>query len=290
MKHEKRILEVDPNSWEWLTSRDHFGESVRVIQKLISEGDIFQANLTASCRTILANSITPIDLFEKLRYKLPAPFAGLIIGDRNAAGEAIISASPDRFIKVTSCGNIETRPIKGTRPRHRSPAQDAKNAADLICSTKDRAENIMIVDLLRNDLGRVCKPGSINVPQIVGLESYSEVHHLTSVIEGSLPSENTWVDLLKACWPGGSISGTPKLRACKRLDELEPIARGPYCGSILRRDWDGSLDSNIIIRSLMLDKKTLRAHAGCGIVADSDPIEEIKELEWKLLPILRAIQ
>jgi para-aminobenzoate synthetase component 1 len=147
----------------------------------------------------------------------------------------------------------------------------------------------MIVDLLRNDLGRVCVPGSIAVPQLVGLESYPQVHHLTSVVTGQLRPDCTWVDLLRACWPGGSISGAPKLRACQRLAELEPVARGPYCGSLLRRDWDGSLDSSILIRSLLLNGQRLRCHGGCGIVADSDPEAEAEELGWKLHPLLEAL-
>ena len=169
------------------------------------------------------------------------------------------------------------------------PERDAELAAELVCSDKDRAENVMIVDLLRNDLGRVCNPGSIRVPQLVGLESYSAVHHLTSVVEGQLREDLTWVDLLEACWPGGSISGAPKLRACQRLHELEPTSRGPYCGSILRVDWDGTFDSNILIRSLLRQGDTLRAHAGCGIVADSDPDSEAEELMWKMQPLLKAL-
>ena len=131
--------------------------------------------------------------------------------------------------------------------------------------------------------------GSIRVPQLVGLESYSAVHHLTSVVEGQLQDGLNWVDLLKACWPGGSISGAPKLRACQRLHELEPTSRGPYCGSLLRIDWDGTFDSNILIRSLLRQGDTLRAHAGCGIVADSDPDSEAEELMWKMQPLLEAL-
>ena len=147
----------------------------------------------------------------------------------------------------------------------------------------------MIVDLLRNDLGRVCRPGSIQVSQLLGLESYPQVHHLTSVVEGQLASSYSWVDLLRACWPGGSITGAPKLRACRRLQELESMPRGPYCGSLLLRDWDGSLDSNILIRSLFRKGSSLRVHAGCGIVADSEPDAELQELCWKLEPLLQAL-
>jgi para-aminobenzoate synthetase component 1 len=184
---------------------------------------------------------------------------------------------------------VETRPIKGTRPRHPNPERDADAAADLVCSPKDRAENVMIVDLLRNDLGRVCTPGSIQVPQLVGLESYRQVHHLTSVVQGQLRPGLTAIDLLRACWPGGSITGAPKIRACQRLHGLEPVPRGPYCGSLFRLDSDGSFDSSILIRSLLLRGQRLRAHAGCGIVADSDPTAEAEELGWKLQPLLEAL-
>ena len=204
--------------------------------------------------------------------------------------KAAIDAINSNFTKYTpSGGTVETRPIKGTRPRQVDPQRDADQAAELVCSAKDRAENVMIVDLLRNDLGRVCVPGSIDVPQLVGLESYPQVHHLTSVVTGHLRPDCTWVDLLRACWPGGSISGAPKLRACQRLAELEPVPRGPYCGSLLRRDWDGSVDSSILIRTLLLKDRELRLQAGCGIVADSDPQAEAEELGWKLHPLQEAL-
>jgi para-aminobenzoate synthetase component I len=147
----------------------------------------------------------------------------------------------------------------------------------------------MIVDLLRNDLGRVCQPGSIQVPQLVGLESYRQVHHLTSVVRGQLGDGLSAIDLLRACWPGGSITGAPKIRACQRLHGLEPVPRGPYCGSLFRLGADGQFDSSILIRSLLLRGQRLRAHAGCGIVADSDPAAEAEELGWKLQPLLEAL-
>jgi para-aminobenzoate synthetase component 1 len=267
---------------------------VEQLRERIAAGDLFQANLTACCSTDLPDNgpqgaAAALPLFLQLRRRCPAPFSGLVIGSGNAAGEAVISASPERFLQLNPSGAVETRPIKGTRPRQDDPEDDADQAADLVCSTKDRAENVMIVDLLRNDLGRVCVPGSIAVPQLVGLESYPQVHHLTSVVTGQLRPDRTWVDLLRACWPGGSISGAPKLRACQRLAELEPVARGPYCGSLLRRDWDGSFDSSILIRSLLLNGQRLRCHGGCGIVADSDPEAEAEELGWKLHPLLEAL-
>ena len=277
--------------WHWHTDRHAFATGVEQIRERIASGDLFQANLTACCSTELPpDGITALELFQRLRQRCPAPFAGLVVAAGAASGEAVISASPERFLQVSATGSVETRPIKGTRPRDGDPRRDADQAAELVCSAKDRAENVMIVDLLRNDLGRVCQPGSIAVPQLVGLESYPQVHHLTSVVSGQLPSDRTWVDLLRACWPGGSISGAPKLRACQRLAELEPVARGPYCGSLLRRDFDGGFDSSIVIRSLLLHRHTLRCHAGCGIVADSDPKAEAEELGWKLNPLLEALQ
>ena len=286
---QKRPTRIPFNSWQWHTSNIDYAENVKQIKNWILEGDIFQANLATCCSTKLPKESSALSVYNQLRNSCQAPFSGLVIGNGQARNEAVISASPERFLKVLENGAIETRPIKGTRPRNLDPKKDADMAIDLISSTKDRAENIMVVDLLRNDLGKVCKPGSIKVSQLVGLESYRQVHHLTSVINGCLNEEKTWVDLLEACWPGGSITGAPKLRACQRLYELENISRGPYCGSIINLDWNGTFDSNILIRSLMLHNSKLKAYAGCGIVADSDPNDEAQEMNWKLLPLLKAL-
>ena len=282
----KQMTGIPLGAWLQHTPVDDYASDVKRIQSLIAAGDLFQANLTACCTTAWPAGSSAIDLFLKLRKNCPAPFAGLMISEH---GEALVSASPERFLRVNGKGIVQTRPIKGTRPRDPEPERDADLAAELVSSDKDRAENVMIVDLLRNDLGRVCEPGSIRVPQLVGLESYSAVHHLTSVVEGQLRDGLTWVDLLQACWPGGSISGAPKLRACQRLQELEPTSRGPYCGSMLRIDWDGSFDSNILIRSVLRQGDILRAHAGCGIVADSNPASEAEEMMWKMQPLLKAL-
>ena len=281
---------IAPEQWQWHSDRARFTAGVQRIKELIAAGDLFQANLTACCSTLWPAERSCLDLFLKLRQRCPAPFGGLVIGDGDAREEAVLSTSPERFLQVNTRGCVETRPIKGTRPRDEDERRDADQAADLVCSDKDRAENVMIVDLLRNDLGRVCRPGSIQVPQLLGLESYSAVHHLTSVVQGELQNGLSWVDLLQACWPGGSITGAPKLRACQRLAELEPVSRGPYCGSLIRIDWDGQFDSNILIRSLMRKGNRLRAHAGCGIVADSNPDNEADELNWKLQPLLDALR
>ncbi len=277
------------DGWHWHTSREEFAARVRIIREWIAGGDLFQANLTSCCEQILSSPADPLGLYGRLRHHCPAPFGGLAIATGGARGEAVLSASPERFLRLDGEGMVETRPIKGTRARHRDPLRDADAAAALITSPKDRAENVMIVDLLRNDLGRVCLPGSIHVPQLVGLESYRQVHHLTSVVRGRLRPALGLADLLRACWPGGSISGAPKLRACQRLSELEPLPRGPYCGALFRLGDDGSFDSNILIRSLMLKETRLRAHAGCGIVADSDPEGEAEELGWKIGPLLEAL-
>ena len=285
----ERKHSIPLESWKWNLTSEEYSKRVDEIKNWIANGDIFQANLTTSCQALLPKSMSAIDVYSKLKQCSPAPFAGVIIGDQMTKGEAIISTSPERFLKALPSGEVETRPIKGTRPRDPDPDKDADWAAELISSSKDRAENIMIVDLLRNDLGRVCKPGSINVPDLLLLESYAQVHHLTSVVKGMLNTNKTWVDLIEACWPGGSVTGAPKLRACKRLYELERIARGPYCGSMLNISWDGILDSNILIRSLMIKESTITAHAGCGIVADSDSKKEAEEMKWKLMPLLHAL-
>ena len=278
--------------WHWYTDPRRFAAQVEALRERIAGGDLFQANLTACCEQELSQAPeigTLLALYGRLRRHCPAPFGGLAIAGGAARGEAVLSASPERFLQVQAGGLVETRPIKGTRPRRAEASADAAAAAELMTSPKDRAENVMIVDLLRNDLGRVCRPGTVQVPQLVGLESYRQVHHLTSVVQGQLQSGLGAAALLRACWPGGSITGAPKIRACQRLNELEPVARGPYCGSLFRLEGGGGFDSNILIRSVFLKERRLRAHGGCGIVADSQPEAEAEELGWKLQPLLEAL-
>ena len=277
------------DAWTWHTSSRRFAEQVAQIRRWIDQGDVFQANLTACCEASTPAAPDALGLYLRLRHTCPAPFGGLAIAAGTANGEAVLSSSPERFLKVDGQGLVETRPIKGTRPRHQNPEADAAEAAQLVTSPKDRAENVMIVDLLRNDLGRVCQSGSIHVPQLVGLESYRQVHHLTSVVEGVLQPGQGVVDLLRATWPGGSITGAPKIRACQRLAELEPVPRGPYCGSLFWMGANGNFDSNILIRSVLIKDQRLRVHAGCGIVTDSDPAAEAEEMGWKLQPLLEAL-
>ena len=267
-----------------------FQENIIKVKKLISIGDIFQANLATKCEIEAEERYSPLDMYSKIRNKLKAPFGGIIINNTRNLQEAVLSTSPERFIKLDDKGFVESRPIKGTRSRDKDLNQDALNAIELITNEKDRAENIMIVDLIRNDLSKVCEIGSIVVPEILKLESFLKVHHLTSVIRGKLKKDKTWIDLLTACWPGGSITGAPKLRSCQRLFEIERFERGPYCGSFIKLDWNGEFDSNILIRSFMVKNKKIKIYAGCGIVSDSNPEEETEELKWKILPLIDSLR
>ena len=267
-----------------------FQQNISKVKQLISIGDIFQANLTTRCEVEALETYSSLNIYFKIRSKLRAPFGGIIINSSKNIKESVLSTSPERFLKIDSEKYVESRPIKGTRSRHQDINQDALNAIDLITNEKDRAENIMIVDLLRNDLSKVCEVGSIEVPEILKLESFSKVHHLTSVIRGKLKKNKNWVDLLTACWPGGSITGAPKLRSCKRLFEIEKCGRGPYCGSFIKIDWNGEFDSNILIRSFIVNNKKINISAGCGIVSDSNPKEELEELKWKLLPLIDSLK
>ena len=304
-EYKKIIQNIDPKEFELINKKDllfdfsninlkkigeRFKENITNIKKLILEGDIFQANLTVKCELKALKKYNYIDIYSKIRNKLKAPFGGIIIGNCSEVHEAIISTSPERFLKINKRGYVETRPIKGTRPRDKDQSKDAKNAIELITHEKDRAENIMIVDLLRNDLGKVCEIGTIRVTELLKLESFLTVHHLTSVIKGKIKKDKNWVDLLEACWPGGSITGAPKIRACERIFQLEGFDRGPYCGSFIKIGWDGEFDSNILIRSFILKNEKIRVHAGCGIVFDSNPEEEEKELKWKLLPLINSLK
>ena len=269
--------------WHWHTSQADFAAQVMAVQELIAAGDIFQANLSCCCEAQLPSPPDPLALYAALRQGSPAPFAGLAVKGENA----VVSASPERFLLVEANGSVETRPIKGTRARHQDPIQDASLAVELVSSSKDRSENVMIVDLLRNDLGRVCRSGTVSVPVLAGLETYRSVHHLTSVVTGWLQEHYNCINLLRYAWPGGSVSGAPKVRACERLAALEPLPRGPYCGSLFRLGLDGCFDSSIVIRSIIQKGCRLRAHAGCGIVVDSDPWSEANEMVLKMAPLLQ---
>ena len=211
-------------------------------------------------------------LCDALARLSPAPYAAFL----GAPDHAIASASPERFIELNG-PRVETRPIKGTRPRGADRAEDARLSAELLASAKDRAENVMIVDVLRNDLGRVCETGSVAVAGLCELETFPQVFHLTSTVTGTLARERDAFDLLHACFPGGSITGAPKIRAMEILEALEPVRRHLYTGSIGYLDWSGDADWSIAIRTLVVTGRTVHFSAGGGITADSDPEAEYRE-------------
>jgi para-aminobenzoate synthetase component 1 len=265
------------------TRPDYEAAVARVIDYIFA-GDIFQANLTQRFRTELPAGLTPFTLYRRLRQLNPAPFAAYL-----DFGEVVIaSSSPERFLAVRD-GRVETRPIKGTRPRGRSPAEDQALMGALLASEKDRAENVMIVDLLRNDLSRVCRDASVEVPELCICEAFATVFHLVSTIVGELAPGRSALDLLRSSFPGGSITGAPKIRAMEIIAGLEPTQRGPYCGAIGYLGFDGTMDSNIVIRTYALRGSTVTFQAGGGIVADSDPAEEYEESLAKARALIAAL-
>jgi para-aminobenzoate synthetase component 1 len=272
--------------WRADLSRDAYLERVERAIELIRAGDVFQVNLTGRMVAARPAGVSDFALYRRLRAANPAPFAAFLRGD---GGFAVASASPERFVALSSEGRIEARPIKGTRRRSADPDADRRAAAELAASGKDRAENLMIVDLLRSDIGRVAALGSVRVPVLCGLERTASLHHLVSVVEGTLRPGLGAADLLRATFPGGSVTGAPKIRAMEIIDELEPAARGPYCGAAVWIGFDGAMDSSILIRTLVLDGDEIVAQAGGGIVADSDPAAEYDEMRAKVEPALSAL-
>lgn len=258
-----------------------------VVERILA-GEIFQANIARAWTGRLAPGADPFDLFTRLRGQSPAPFAAYL----RLPGRAMVSNSPERFLRVLPDGTIETKPIKGTRPRDRDPDRDLALAAELLASDKDRAENLMIVDLMRNDLARVSPPGSVRAPDLFRIESFANVHHLVSTVTARLAEGRGVPDLLRATFPPGSITGAPKVQAMKVIAGLEP-PRGPYCGSLFWVGHDGALDSSVLIRTVALVEDgagwRVEARAGAGIVVDSDPRAERLETEAKIAAIRRAL-
>jgi para-aminobenzoate synthetase component 1 len=263
-------------------TRAGYLRSVERVIEYIHAGDIFQANL--SQRLLAKAPCDSVELFDRLRTVNPAPFAALMQWD----DWSIISASPERYLCVTN-GEVETRPIKGTRQRKRGPEADLFTRDELRESDKDQAENIMIVDLLRNDLSRVCQAGTIRVPHLCSVETYETVQHLVSEVRGQLRSGMTTWDLLRATFPGGSITGAPKVRAMQIIAELEPTVRGPYCGSLIYVGFDGQTDSNLLIRTFVQRFGWLQCNVGGGIVAQSNPAAEYEETLTKAAGMLKAL-
>jgi para-aminobenzoate synthetase component 1 len=269
-------------------SRDEYLRAVERVIEYIRAGDIFQANL--SQRLLFPLTQDPLELYLRLRQLNAAPFAGYFAHD----DWTIASASPERFVRVQN-HVVETRPIKGTRRRRHRPEADLFTEDELRESDKDQAENVMIVDLLRNDLSKVCVPGSIRVPSLCAVETYETVQHLVSVVRGILDRNaagrqfDAW-DLLAELFPGGSITGAPKVRAMQIIAELEPTVRGPYCGCLFYVGFDGSADSNILIRTFTVRRGWIQCSVGGGIVAQSDPQTEYEETLHKAAGMLRALQ
>jgi para-aminobenzoate synthetase component 1 len=266
---------------------------VAAIRRAISAGEIYQANLARRLSSPFEGDPWPV--YRALRTGDPALFAAYLdlgscgAGARAGRPRAIVSASPESFLSIDGDRLVSTDPIKGTRPRGRSPEEDRALAGQLLDSAKDRAENMMIVDVLRNDLGRVCRPGSVRVSRLCRLERTSAVQHLVSTITGRLAPGRDAFDLLTASFPGGSITGAPKIRAMAILEELEPVRRGPYSGCALWLGPDGRLGSSILIRTLVADGARLTLHVGGGITWRSDPAEEWFETVAKARGPLRAI-
>ncbi len=276
-----------PFSVEQETIRGNFThkeyvDAVERARQYIIAGDIFEVNLSQRFEAEL--SITPYELYKRLRQINPAPFACYLGFDE----ASVVSASPERFLRVQG-DRVETRPIKGTRPRGRTPEEDEALAKELLSSTKDRAENIMIVDLERNDLGRVCRFGTVKVTELAILEVFPTVFHLTSTVVGKLREGKNGIDLLKATFPGGSITGAPKVRAMEIIDELEPTKRSVYTGSIGYLSFNGDLDLNIVIRTFLVKGKKAYFQVGGAVVYDSDPEAEYQETLAKAKALVEAL-
>ncbi len=256
------------------------------VKQYIHEGDCYQVNLAQRFSTQAQGNAWLAYL--ALREISPAPFMSYMnLGDTQSSLQ-VLSASPERFLQVHG-KHVETRPIKGTRPRSADADEDARNAHDLQNSPKDRAENLMIVDLLRNDISKVCETGSVRADQLFALESFANVHHLVSTVTGKLAEDRTAIDLLRACFPGGSITGAPKLRAMEIIEELEPNRRGLYCGAIGYIGFDSNMDTNIAIRTAVYSHDEIRFYAGGGVVADSELAKEYRETLDKASSMLALI-
>jgi para-aminobenzoate synthetase component I len=297
----RTVAERDWGELAFTSSLDRaaFEAGVEAIRDHVARGAIYQANLTRRLSTPFDGD--PWPLYRRLRTGDPSLFSAWLdvgdgapghstpLGTAPARPRAILSASPEPFLAVTPDGRVSTDPIKGTRPRGRTPAEDRALARELLASTKDRAENVMIVDVLRNDLGRVCRPGSVRVPRLCRLERTAAVQHLVSTVTGRLAEDRDPFDLLRAAFPGGSITGAPKIRAQEILRSLEPTRRGPYTGALGWIGPDGAMATSILIRTFVADGTRLTLHVGGGITYRSDPAQEWAETVAKARGPLGAI-
>jgi anthranilate synthase component 1 len=265
------------------TSRNRFMKSVERAKDYIAAGDMFQVVL--SQRLDFSPEVAPFDIYRALRTVNPSPYLYFLrMGDIHVLG-----SSPEMLVRVTG-SKLEYRPIAGTHPRGRDEAEDARFEKEMLADEKERAEHVMLVDLGRNDLGRVSEYGSVKVRDLMYVERYSHVMHIVSALEGKLREGLDALDAFAACFPAGTLSGAPKVRAMQIIEELEPVRRGVYGGSVLYADFAGNLDSCIAIRTMLMQGKRAYLQAGAGIVADSDPASEFQESMNKAQAVLRAVQ
>jgi para-aminobenzoate synthetase component 1 len=277
-QHESQEITLKSNF-----TPEEYVSAVNRVREYIAAGDVFQVNLSQRFEADL--KISPFELYKRLRGVNPAPFAGYL----NFPEVTVVSASPERFLKVQS-DLVETRPVKGTRPRGRNPIEDESLADELTHSAKDCAENLMIVDLERNDLGRVCRYGTVKVTELAILETFPTVFHLTSTVTGRLRRGKNNIDLLKATFPGGSITGAPKVRAMEIIDEIEPTRRSVYTGSMGYLGFNDDMDINIVIRTFLIKEGKVCFQVGGGIIYDSDAEAEYVETLDKAKALIRALQ
>jgi len=265
---------------------ERYLDAVAKVKRYIREGDIFQANLSREWHAVLDQQVSADKLYARLRQTNPAPFAGLVRIDDDVS---IVSSSPERLLEVRR-GRIRTRPIAGTYPRGIDNDSDAIQSAELLAHPKERSEHIMLIDLERNDLGRICRSGTVIVPELMVLETYQHVHHIVSEVAGELRPGVTPAQVIAATFPGGTITGCPKVRCMEIITELENSPRGAYTGSMGYLNRDGSMDLNILIRSITMIGNEARFRAGAGIVADSVPQRELEETRAKAEGMIRALR
>ncbi|MBS1891522.1 MAG: anthranilate synthase component I family protein, partial [Actinobacteria bacterium] len=260
-------------------------EAIAEARRCLEAGESYEICLTNRIGLPVAPGTDPLDLYRELRRRSPAPQAAYL----RCGPVAVLSASPERFLRIDRDRTVEARPIKGTRPRGEDPESDREMREELLASAKDRAENLMIVDVLRNDLGRVCEIGSVEVDGMMEVESFAQVHQLVSTIRGRLTDGRDAIDCVESCFPGGSMTGAPKLRTMEILDRLEPVARGPYSGALGWFGLDGAVDLSIVIRTIVIDDGLATIGSGGAITVLSDPEEEYAEMLLKARPLVELL-
>jgi len=262
----------------------YFIQAVKTAKELIQSGDVYQANLSRQYRCKVNKNIRPADVLARFRRFNPSPFAGML----QANDFSVVSSSPERLFSVQG-GWVETRPIAGTRPRGLTERDDEALIDELFDTPKERAEHIMLIDLERNDVGKVCQIGTVTVDELMVIESYQHVHHIVSNIKGYLKDGMTFIDILKALFPGGTITGCPKIRCMEVIHQIEQRNRGCYTGSMGYVNHDGQVDLNILIRTVAFNAQSISFNAGAGIVFDSDPVAELSETKHKAEGLIRAL-